>query len=103
MTTDERMERVEHGWLEIQQALKAVIQVQSNSNERIATLTESIGQYADAANARTSRLEENLAALTESIGQYADAANARTSRLEENLDALIRAITAEHSNGKSQH
>jgi hypothetical protein len=32
-----------------------------------------------------------------------DAASARTTRLEDNLDALIRAITAEHSNGKSQH
>jgi hypothetical protein len=78
MTTDERLERIEYGWLEIQQALKAVIQVQTNTNERIASLAES-------------------------IGQYIDAADARTRRLEDNLDALIRAIAAEHSNGKSQH
>lgn len=78
MTTEERLERIENGWLEIQQALKAVIQVQTNANERLATLTES-------------------------IGQYVDAASARTTRLEDNLDALIRAITAEHTNGKSQH
>jgi hypothetical protein len=78
MTTDERLERIEYGWLEIQQALKAVIQVQTNTNERIASLAES-------------------------IGQYIDAADARARRLEDNLDALIRAIAAEHSNGKSQH
>ena len=78
MTTEERMERIENGWLEIQQALKTVIQVQTNTTERIASLAES-------------------------IGQYVDAAEARTRRLEDNLDALIRAITAEHSNGKSQH
>ena len=77
MTTEERLERIENGWLEIQHALKTVIQVQTNTTERIASLTES-------------------------IGQYVDAAEARTRRLEDNLDALIRAITAEHSNGKSQ-
>jgi hypothetical protein len=78
MTTEERLERIENGWLEIQQALKTVIQVQTNTTERIASLAVS-------------------------IGQYVDAAEARTRRLEDNLDALIRAITAEHSNGKSQH
>ena len=76
MTAEQRLERIENGWLEIQQALKVVIQVQTNTNERIASLAES-------------------------IGQYVDAADARTRRLEDNLDALIRAITAEHSNGKS--
>jgi hypothetical protein len=78
MTPEERLERIENGWLEIQQTLKAVMQSQINTNEKIGSLIES-------------------------IGQYVDAANARTSRLEDNLDALIRAITAEHSNGKGQH
>ena len=78
MTTEERLERIENGWLEIQQTLKAVMQSQINTNEKVGSLIES-------------------------IGQYVDAANARTSRLEDNLDALIRAITAEHSNGKGQH
>ncbi len=78
MTPEERLDRIENGWLEIQQALKAVTQSQINTNEKIGSLIES-------------------------IGKYVDSASARTSRLEENLDALIRAITAEHSNGKSQH
>ena len=78
MTPEERLDRIENGWLEIQQALKAVTQSQINTSEKIGSLIES-------------------------IGKYVDSASARTSRLEENLDALIRAITAEHSNGKSQH
>jgi hypothetical protein len=41
--------------------------------------------------------------MAASIGKYVDAAEARTKRLEENLDGLIRAITAEHSNGKTKH
>ena len=41
--------------------------------------------------------------MAASIGKYVDDAEARTKRLEENLDALIRAIAAEHSNGKSKH
>ena len=78
MTTEERLEHIENGWLDIQQALKTVIQVQTNTIAEIGTIAES-------------------------MGQFVDAANTRISRLEDNLDALIRAITAEHSNGKSQH
>ena len=78
MTTEERLEHIENGWLDIQQALKTVIQVQTNTIAEIGTIAES-------------------------MGQFVDAANTRISRLEDNLDALIRAITAEHSNGKGQH
>jgi hypothetical protein len=44
----------------------------------------------------------NLASLTESITRYVDASDARMKRMEENLDGLIRAITAEHANGKKK-
>lgn len=44
--------------------------------------------------------QQSLATLTESISRYVDAADARMRRLEENLDGLIRVITAEHTNGK---
>jgi len=47
--------------------------------------------------------QEALASMATSIGKSAEAADARMRRLEENLDGLIRAITAEHSNGKSKH
>jgi len=46
--------------------------------------------------------QEAIAEMATSIGKYVDAAEARTKRLEENLDALIRAITADHSKGKSK-
>jgi hypothetical protein len=42
-----------------------------------------------------------ISQLVRIIGSYADSADARMKRIEENLDGLIRAITAEHSNGKS--
>jgi hypothetical protein len=49
------------------------------------------------------RNQETLRVFTESVSQYAGAADARMTRLEANLDGLIRAIAAEHANGKSQH
>ena len=47
--------------------------------------------------------QETIGSMATSIGKYVDAADARMKRLEEHLDGLIRAITAEHSNGKSKH
>jgi hypothetical protein len=38
--------------------------------------------------------------LTGTISRHIDQTNERMQRLEANLDGLIRAITAEHSNGK---
>lgn len=141
MTTEERLERIENGWIDIQEALKSAIQVQANTDKRIDGLAESLGiaiqvqansdkridglaesfgiaiQVQANTDKRIDGLAESLkiviqlqtntnetiSGLAESIGQYVDAADARTRRLEDNLDALIRAITAEHSNGKSQH
>lgn len=48
------------------------------------------------------RTDVTIAEMAKSMGRYVDAAEARMKRLEENLDALIRAITAEHSNGKAR-
>ena len=44
-----------------------------------------------------------MTTLTESVTRYTDAADARMRRIEENLDGLIRAIAAEHTNGKTKH
>ena len=44
---------------------------------------------------------ETLSQLMKAIGAYADSADARMKRIEDNLDGLIRAITAEHANGRS--
>jgi hypothetical protein len=49
------------------------------------------------------RTHETVTGMAESISHYVDAADARMKRIEENLDGLIRAITAEHTNGKSKN
>jgi len=36
----------------------------------------------------------------QTIGAYVESSDARMKRVEDNLDGLIRAITAEHTNGK---
>jgi hypothetical protein len=46
------------------------------------------------------RQVESLSQLTATISRYVDSADGRMKRIEENLDGLIRAITAEHGNGK---
>lgn len=43
---------------------------------------------------------ETLSQLMQTVGRFVDSSDARMKRIEQNLDALIRAITAEHSNGK---
>lgn len=47
------------------------------------------------------RTDKSLNELVLTVNKYVDAADARMRRIEENLDGLIRAITSEHSNGKS--
>ena len=48
------------------------------------------------------RTQEMLSGLVASVTGYVDASNAHMTRLEENLDGLIRAITAEHGNGRAK-
>jgi ornithine carbamoyltransferase len=78
MTSEERFERIENTLQAAADTLKTLAQSQARTQEAITDMAAS-------------------------IGKYVDAAEARTRRLEENLDALIRAITAEHSNGKTKH
>jgi hypothetical protein len=46
---------------------------------------------------------ETLGGLMSTVSAFVDSSDAHMKRIEQNLDALIRAITAEHSNGKSSH
>ena len=48
------------------------------------------------------RLIVTVSQLAETVSHYVDAADRRMQRIEENLDGLIRAITAEHRNGKEK-
>jgi hypothetical protein len=75
MTTDERFERIEKELASTTSILRTVAEIQH-------------------------RQAESMSQVTDSISKYIDHSNARMGRLEENLDGLIRAITAEHGNGK---
>ncbi len=85
MTTDEQFA-----------AITTTLQAIAEAQLRTQTATEGLVQ------AQT-RTQQTIATMAESIGKYVEAADARMKRLEENLDGLIRAITAEHTNGKSKH
>jgi hypothetical protein len=76
--------------MNIEETVLAMAQAQLRTQSSIESLTQA-----------QTRTQETITGLAESIGRYAGAADARMKRLEENLDSLIRAITAEHSNGKS--
>lgn len=77
-------------------AITTTLQALAEAQLRTQTATEGLVK------AQT-QTQEALASMATSIGKYAEAADARMRRLEENLDGLIRALTAEHSNGKSKH
>ena len=47
-------------------------------------------------------MQTAVSELAQSVCRYVDSADARMKVIEANLDALIRAIMAEHSNGKTK-
>ncbi|MBZ5624643.1 MAG: hypothetical protein LAQ69_38965 [Acidobacteriia bacterium] len=109
MTPEERFERIDATLqksadlqVELQEAMKGVIQIQKRFAESISQYADAAEQRMDAAEERAARIDESVVRVNKSIADYMDASNARMKRLEENLDALIRAITAEHSNGKGK-
>jgi hypothetical protein len=77
MTTEERFERIENELAVIVQAQHGIVE-----SQRIQA--------------------ETLSQLMQTIGAYVESSNAHMKRVEDNLDGLIRAITAEHTNGKSK-
>ncbi|HJZ97729.1 MAG TPA: hypothetical protein VKE70_14565 [Candidatus Solibacter sp.] len=92
MTTEERFARIEEQLAVTVETLNVVAQSQVN-------LQTAVRAVVDAASATQNTVQQ----LAEKIDHYVDAADARMRRIEDNLDGLIRAITAEHSNGKGQH
>ena len=87
MTAEERFEQLE-------QYQTRIYESHLKLQDTVIELTRSISRYMDSADARMRRHEDRLDEITE-------AADVRLKRIEENLDGLIRAITAEHRNGKS--
>jgi hypothetical protein len=75
MTTEERFESIET-------TLQRVADLQDRQAVALIELTGAVSRFIDETNAASAR------------------ANARMEQIEANLDGLIRAITAEHTNGK---
>ena len=84
MNTDERFERIEA-------TLLALAEAQVRTQTAVAGLTEGLGG-----------LVQTVNGLAQAVNSFASSTDARMKRIEENLDALIRAITAEHSNGRQK-
>lgn len=92
-----------------------LIENQTRTEKSIGDLIGVVARQIDLADARAVRMDEahlrteqsisDLAVMhartEQTIAGYVAAADARMIRIEENLDGLIRAITREHSNGKS--
>jgi len=82
----------------------AILKAVMTAEERFQQIEASLAASASVLHtlvASQARTQETLSTLTESVSRYIDAADARMRRIEENLDGLIRAITADHTNGKS--
>jgi len=90
--TAETLQTLAQSHVATQTTLKGMMEVQAINQGTLQTLNQSI-----------TVLNQSITVLNESVTRYVDAADARMRRLEENLDGLIRAITAEHSNGKSKN
>ena len=92
MTSEQRFEHIETTLQATAETLKVLAESHVATQAATAALVKAQTQT-----------QEAIAGTAASIGKYVDAADARMKRIEENLDGLIRAITAEHSNGKGQH
>lgn len=78
-----------------------VIESQARTDKSVGELTTLLSGYVELSDTRFTRLEEAQLRTEQAIANLAVSGNARMIRIEENLDGLIRAITSEHSNGKS--
>jgi hypothetical protein len=92
MTTEQRLDRIETELGGVSAILLRVAEIQERQMVTMRDLTGAL-----------SHLTDRVTNLTESIALQANAADLRMKRIEENLDGLIRAITADHSNGKGNH
>lgn len=93
----ERLDRIEANLENLTVALGGLVQL-AESNHR------SIGSLATLAESN----QRAIAALVVSVDRFVDSSNAyledskaRMAQMEANLDALLKAITREHSNGKT--
>jgi hypothetical protein len=103
MTAEQRFERIESNLLAMTEAHRAAAESQAAWQKDFQQGMRDFQQAMHGLIEAHALSQKSLATLTASIAGYVDESNARVKRLEENLDALIRAITSEHSNGKTRH
>lgn len=102
MTTEERFEKIER-------SLVILVETHERNQEPLSQLMRVVDSHFTSSSARIARIEGALAANVEQTGQlreiiarFEQNADSRMRRIEDNLDILIRAISAEHSNGKAK-
>ena len=91
MTPEQRLDRIEA-------ELAAVVATLHGGADAQQKLNDSLFRVSEAQQS----LIVTVSQLTETVSRYVDSADSRMKRIEQNLDRLIRAITAEHSNGKGK-
>ncbi len=80
--------------------------METETQERFKRIETNLDIVSLALRKLTESLDRNVTSqetLTQAIHLFIDASDARMGRIEESLNALIRAITADHSNGKGKH
>ncbi len=86
---------------DLKELFQALIEGQARTDKSVGALAGLIGQSHKLFEASNARLEAAHLKTEEVVQKYVEAADARMRRIEDNLDGLIRAISSEHSNGKS--
>ncbi len=94
MTTEERFAQIEH-------RLTILVDVHERNQETLGQLMRLVDTQITSSAARMTRLQDAIEQTNETVQRFADSSDARMRRIEDNLDALIRAITADHTNGKT--
>jgi hypothetical protein len=91
MTSQERFEHIERTLALTVEAQRVQAEYQTRVYESHLKLQDTVIE-----------LTRTVSGYMDVVSRYVDAADVRMKRIEENLDGLIRAITAEHSNGKAR-
>ena len=77
-----------------------IARVQLGLQKTLSELMTSVAGYVTTSEQAVKHMADANVALSETVSKYIAAAEARSKQLESSMDALIRAITAEHGNGK---
>jgi hypothetical protein len=86
---------------DLKELFQVLIEGQARTDKSVGALAGRVGESHKLFEASNARLEAAHLKTEEMVQKSFEAADARMRRTEENLDGLVRAISSEHSNGKS--